>query len=363
VSPADALEERRKKTTLRKVPRKHAGKITQPYAIMERLIKEVEEFAPLKMAKIIIVWKSGWKPTKDDILRHAQIRKLTELEREIWGDEYDLCMLLHRELWQSSRFSEEEREIDIHHEMLHPVPEVDDKTGDQKMDDRGRLCWRLRNHPIQRFPEEIDRYGLDKIIHVDETAKSAVNDELSQEEAKAEENDEKRPLLRQGAETPGSNGEWPADFRDVTIEQVQFSPKLTKVFLKAGVKTLGNLVDLQKDHGDWWSKKIKGLGDKGVEDASARLVAFWAEHPEYCDGATQDATAPDSEATPGRMLITLKADLYDCNGDPMVRRGEPISALVDGDRPYLIDPVDRERVYLAAEDYEVAAAAPEPATA
>ena len=197
MAPTDnAMEERRKKTTLRKVKRKHSGKITQPYAIMERLIKEIGQFDQLRNAKIVIVWKSGWKPTKDDILKHAQIRKLSELEREIWGDEYDLCLMLHRELWQSSAFSEEQREMDVFHELCHVVAEIDDKTGDQKKDDRGRLCWRLRNHPIQRFPEEIERYGLNKVLDLDESAKIAADDEASQADAIATENDEDRPLLK-----------------------------------------------------------------------------------------------------------------------------------------------------------------------
>ena len=85
----DSLEERRKKTSVRTVKRKHAGKITQPYAIMERLIKEVGQFDALKNAKIVILWRSGWKPTKDDTLRHVQIKKFLELELEICEEEYD----------------------------------------------------------------------------------------------------------------------------------------------------------------------------------------------------------------------------------------------------------------------------------
>ncbi len=59
--PTEALEERRKKTTLRKIERKHAGRMVRPYAIIERLIAEVEQFAPLKKAKIIIMAASGTK--------------------------------------------------------------------------------------------------------------------------------------------------------------------------------------------------------------------------------------------------------------------------------------------------------------
>ena len=276
--PTEALEERRKKTTLRKIDRKHAGKIVQPYAIMERLIADVEQFAPLKKAKIIIVWKAGWKPTKDDILRHAQIRKLTELEREIWGDEYDLCMLLHRELWRSGRFTEEEREMDIFHELLHPVAEIDDKTGDQKKDDRGRLCWRLRNHPIQRFPAEIDRYGLEKVLNLDEDAKSAVDDELSQADAKAEENDSKRPLLQE-AEKSGAvattGGKKTKDWQKTAITAMGFRSTDGGKLNAADITTAGELQDAMKRHGLQWHRDIHGIGDAAkdrIEEVFNRFV-------------------------------------------------------------------------------------------
>lgn len=271
--PVDAIEERRKKTTLRKVKREHSGKITQPYAIMERLIKEVGDFFPLRNAKIVICWKSGWKPTKDDILKHAQIRKLSELEREIWGDEYDLCLLLHRELWQSSKFSEAQREMDIFHELCHPVAEIDDKTGDQKLDDRDRLCWRMRNHPIQRFPEEIDRYGLEKVLDLDETAKSAAEDEISQESVKKTENDEGRPLLQESEKVSAKQLE------SMDIETLQkFSPKISNRQIKslsnAGYDTVGKLVAHMRANGEWWHRDAIGIGKNSkvpIEDAVAAV--------------------------------------------------------------------------------------------
>jgi hypothetical protein len=283
MSPSDALEERRKKTTLRKVNRKHAGKIVQPYAIMERLIAEVEQLEPLKKAKIIIVWKSGWMPTKDEILKHAQIRKLSELEREIWGDEYDLCMLLHRELWQSNRFTEEEREMDIFHELLHPVPEVDDKTGEQKKDDRDRLVWRLRNHPIQRFPEEIDRYGIDKVLQLDETAREAVDEEDSRADAIAEENDAARPLLKEAEKgeakvekTEPPTGEW----RKTRIDKSGlFTEKQADALEAAGLRTLGGLQEAMVNEPEWWAKnlKVNGRYKAPIEEALTAFIGRQSE--------------------------------------------------------------------------------------
>jgi hypothetical protein len=276
-----AIEERRKKTTLRKIERKHAGRITQPYKILESLIADVEQFRPLAAAKIIIVWKSGWKPTKDDILKHAQIRKLSELEREIWGDEYDLCMLLHRELWQSARFTDDQREQDVFHELLHVTAEIDDKTGDQKKDDRGRLCWRLRNHPIQRFPEEIERYGLEAILHLDEDAKAAAADEESKADAIATENDEGRPLLAIAGGT-SSNA---VDIETMPIVRLvayakgkaRIAKRTIKALEDAGIDTIGKLAALMREKAEWWHKEVDGVGrdTKGpLEDAIANVMAL-----------------------------------------------------------------------------------------
>ena len=256
---SEALEERRKKTTMRKVDRKHAGRIVQPYAIMEKLIDEVEQFAPLKKAKIVIVWKSGWKATKDDILTHAKIRKLSELEREIWGDEYDLCMLLHRELWQLKKFTDEEREMDIFHELCHPVPEVDDKTGEQKKDDRDRLVWRLRNHPIQRFPEEIARYGIDKVLQLEVASLELLDNEKALAEAAAEAADANRPLLAKAEEAkaedaPVAENAW--KLHKIAVLKNKLTEKAFDALEGTGIRTLGELQERMTQYGGFWNREL-----------------------------------------------------------------------------------------------------------
>lgn len=271
MSPTDnALEERRKQTTLRLVKRtKNAGN-KNPYVIMERLIEEVGQFYQLKQAKIVILWKSGWKPTKDDILTHAKIRKASEAEREIWGNKYELCLLLHRELWQSSAFSEEHREMDIFHELCHVVAEIDDKTGDQKKDDRGRLCWRLRNHPIQRFPEEIERYSLEQVLDLDESAKIAADDEASQADAIATENDADRPIL-QATEARKLES---MPIETLQVHSTKISDRQIKSLSDAGFDTVGKLVAHMRSQADWWHREIKGIGKNTkapIEDAVATV--------------------------------------------------------------------------------------------
>jgi hypothetical protein len=44
------VKEKKTPTKVRPIPRKHAGKVTEPWTIMEKLIAEVEQFAHLKLA-------------------------------------------------------------------------------------------------------------------------------------------------------------------------------------------------------------------------------------------------------------------------------------------------------------------------
>ena len=271
------LEERRKKATIKAIPRKHAGKVVEPYKILDRLIKEVSDFAPLKKAAFCIAWKSGWRCDKDGILKRAQIRKASEVEREVYG-EFDFVLLLHKELWQSSSFKGEAREMDVFHELCHAAPDIDDATGEQRVDERDRLCWRLRKHPIQEFPAVIDRYGLEASIGVNEEAVAAVDDEASQAAAQAAENDLDRPIIQQVEKARAARKD---AWRAVKVEQLGLAKTLTKKLIDARLETLGLLSDLMAEQGTWWHREVAGVGEGGAEKVSDAMADFWKSHPEF----------------------------------------------------------------------------------
>lgn len=273
------LEERRKKATIKVVHRKHAGKVVEAYKILERLIKEVEAFKPLAAAKFCIAWKSGWRCDKDGILIRARIRKASEVEREVYG-EFDFVLLLNKELWQSTKFKTKARELDVFHELCHAAADIDDSTGEQKVDERDRLCWRLRKHPIQEFPEVIERYGLEASIGLNSTAIEAVDDEASQEAAQAAENDLDRPLIQQEEKARATRKD---AWRAVRVEQLGLAKPLTKKLVDARLETLGLLSDLMQDKGTWWFKEIPGVGEGGAEKVSDAMADFWKSHPEFDD--------------------------------------------------------------------------------
>ncbi len=74
-------EPKRKKVTTELAPRMNAGKVTEPYRIMDAIIKT--DRADLKPLKLCIAWRSGWRKDADGVLKLGQFRKRSELDREL----------------------------------------------------------------------------------------------------------------------------------------------------------------------------------------------------------------------------------------------------------------------------------------
>lgn len=270
----ETLEERRKKATLKLIERKHAGKITQPYKLLEELI--AEHHPELRDAKFIMLWKTGWRADKDGRLTHAKIIKATEAQREVWGD-CDYMILLHRELWKCERFTEESRRHDIDHELYHAGPEIDDSTGEQRLDERDRPCWRIVKHKIETFPDLIERYGLKECTGINGQAILDAEREQVESGIAADENDAKRPLLK-AAEGNGS-----AAWRSLGVEVLGIPASVVKKLDAAGRGTLGQLVDLMRAEESWWHKGVPGVGQESAGKVNDALSKFRAQHPEYTD--------------------------------------------------------------------------------
>lgn len=52
-----------------------------------------------------------------------------------------------------------------------------------------------------------------------------------------------------------------------------------------GHDTLGKLAKLMNDHGQWWNKEVKGLGEQSAAKVADSFAEFWRNHPEYCGAA------------------------------------------------------------------------------
>jgi hypothetical protein len=273
-------EKKRKAVKAELIDREHAGKVVEPYRILERLLESEELFAPIRDARFVCCYQRGWRPDADGILCRAKIRKASDLDKEL-GKDFDYAILLNRELWKETKIDEEAKEIDLFHEMCHAAPEMD-RDGQQRMDDRGRRCWRLRKHPIQEFPEVLKKYGLKKVTGLNAAALSALDDVKKRTEAAAETNDAGRPLLKEAekgaARKPETTkAEQPAPpagidawkLHKLAVLKGKLTEKQFDALEATHLKTLGELQQKMNQHGIWWPKElgVHGRHKQAVEDA------------------------------------------------------------------------------------------------
>lgn len=258
--------EKRVPIKLRSVLRKHAGKITEPYQIMERLLDECEEFEPIQDAHIRLYWRKDWQADVDGVVVGAQCAKATDRERllaEESGERVDLIILLPEETWPT--LDDTEKEHRIYHELCHFAPALD-SSGNQKLDEKDRPIWRLKRHPIAAFPTEVKRYGADSVLHRNDILADAL------EEADT-------PLFRGGTGDGEQTGGWRA--RAIT-EALDLPAGTVKALTRKGVVTLGDLTDTLNAGTQWW-RNVPGVGKAAAEKVADAYEAFWAQHPEYAE--------------------------------------------------------------------------------
>jgi len=147
-------KKKRKKITTKFLPRKHAGKITGPYRIMEDLIGAYHPH--LIDAKIAICWRLGWTEDPDGWIKLGQCKKGSDLDRAL--HHYDFVVLLNHEVWNAADFSDEKKRAVVDHELCHAAVVVD-RNGEPKTDEAGRTCYRIRKHDVEEFREIVARHG------------------------------------------------------------------------------------------------------------------------------------------------------------------------------------------------------------
>jgi hypothetical protein len=146
------VEKKTKRVTVKLIPRESGGKVTEPYKIMEGIIKASRD--DLRDVSIGMAWRIGWRPDADGILKLGQCRKRGDLDREL--DKYDAVILLNEAAYPTMK--EEEKQRIILHELTH-LAVVTDKDGEYKVNDRGRVILRIRKHDIEDFREVVAKFG------------------------------------------------------------------------------------------------------------------------------------------------------------------------------------------------------------
>lgn len=249
-------EPKRVEVKLRPVLREHAGKVTEPYQILERLLEECPEFKDLRVAQIKLFWRKDWPVDADGVVTGAQAAKATESERllaEANGGAIDLKILLPEESWPTLEAIEKEHRI--YHELCHFAPAKDAENG-QKMDTKDRLLWRMRRHQIVAFHAEVARYGVERVLGHNEAMVKAV-----------EAADRPMEKVWDDAE---ENGDW----RKLPVAHLGLSIAITKRLQEAEVKTLSDLSGKMQRGGHWW-EAVRGIGEKAGRQIEDAFTEFW----------------------------------------------------------------------------------------
>ncbi|SRR6266436_10005032 len=126
-----------------------------PYRFMEKMCKRYHP--ELRKARIALAWRISYKPDKDGHIILGKCHKASDLQREL--ADYDYVILLNKEVWNDKEFTKKQKYALIDHEMCHAAP-VFNKKGKNKKDDRGRYCWRMRDHDVEEFHEIVKRHGI-----------------------------------------------------------------------------------------------------------------------------------------------------------------------------------------------------------
>lgn len=185
--------------TVKLLEREHAGKTTEAYQILDRLVKK--HHGQLVDANIAIAWRFGWSKDADGRLKLGQAKKGSDLDREL--HQYDFVILLNHEAWNQGGLNQKQKDALVDHELCHCEVSMD-TNGEPKQDEQGRTVYRIRRHDIEEFQDVVARHGL-YTGKLEEFAAAAINDA-------------KRPILKEAEkEKGGKNVKAKADEAPVSV--------------------------------------------------------------------------------------------------------------------------------------------------
>ena len=131
-------------------------------AMYARLEEELarDHHADVQSASFALAWCTSWKPDVDGRVVLGKCRRSSELDREF--HRYDFVILLNQAWWYDLGVTDQMRVAILDHELCHAAPAIDERTGEQKLDERGRRLWRMRKHDLEEFVGVAHRHGTYK---------------------------------------------------------------------------------------------------------------------------------------------------------------------------------------------------------
>jgi hypothetical protein len=278
-------EPKRTPTKVQAIPRKSGGKLTEPWAILERLLADHAAFQQIRHCRVKLWWQKDPKVDADGIATGATVCKANEIDRNLseesaGGESLDIFIKLARDAWQ--HYPEKKKEQVIFHELCHVHP-ARDGNGEQKQDTKGRLLWRIGRHPISTFHEELSEYGAEAVIGNNQAVLDAMRAASAPLLAEAEKNAKAREAIQRL--TPKQRAESVGALPGITSAVID-------MLNTANIGTLGELHAALIDDPEWWFKKVKGLGG----ERGAKIVDAFHNYMGW--------TASGSPATTGQPAAT-----------------------------------------------------------
>lgn len=125
------------------------------YEMLKALIRAYHRH--LMDATIALAFNRTWKPDSDGHVTLGKCKKATDLDRELAP--YDFVILLRQDFWNDRNVSDDQRRALLDHELCHAGVKRG-PTGEQLLDEKGRVIYRTLKHDIQEFSAIVLRYGV-----------------------------------------------------------------------------------------------------------------------------------------------------------------------------------------------------------
>lgn len=298
LAPRAPKEKKLRPVNFAPIEREHAGKITEPYKVLETLIGKHHKDLNEAEARILIGWDLGpTKPDADGFVKFGRVKKGADVDREM--AKYDVLIVIRKNIWASFDNTRKHAEID---RLLCRVAVVRDPHGEIVVDEKGRSQFRLRK-PVEVFPENVARYGF--------------HQEPKLSECLTRYNDSQRPLLKgndgkpkkpakrfnepamdKGELPPEShlnNGETngkastngkakgkvaPPEPALGTLEAVELPHPILEACEAAGLKTVEDVVRYHDEYGMIGLHDLKGMGSERADALWTAVEKYQAEHAE-----------------------------------------------------------------------------------
>ena len=135
-------------------------RLNKEYSSMYETLRELiaKHHDHLAEARIALVWRAGWKKSKDGQIILGKCKKASDYDRTF--AEYDFVILLNEKVYPSLSGKQQLALLD--HELCHAAVRFD-KHGNSK--------YRIRKHDLEEFRSVVERHGCYK-ADIEEFVKS-----------------------------------------------------------------------------------------------------------------------------------------------------------------------------------------------